>query len=457
MATCAAGVCGAACVENYGDCDGNAANGCETDLRSTTANCGRCGVTCGGGQVCAAGVCTTACGAGTVNCAGDCVNTVVDPSNCGGCGRACSLPNVGVSACAASRCMVGGCSAGFADCNGTASDGCEVHVRGTDASNCGACGTACEFANASASCAAGACVLGACAAGFGDCDGVAANGCETNLGTSATSCGTCAHACSAPASATAACVAGSCGLGACSAGFGDCDGNATNGCEVDVGASSTNCGRCGMVCASGLTCLLGVCTDVTGSTPATAGTSCLDLRARGVTTTGAYWVNPGSGALHVWCEMERDGGGYMLVARLRSSGDMAPWDFDLQPGHSAGTYVPDISVDDNFYMNWSAFAYTHFLFSTVDRAVWLVASKSNFDEFYANDQRTVLSSSLSPGPTTYAWYNRSGVPEDPWVSVGDHVGAIVYGEASWPGCDGACGVPHFVTKNTHGGLAVYVR
>jgi hypothetical protein len=47
----------AACSAGTSDCDGNAANGCETDVR-TAANCGACGHACGDGQTCSAsGVC----------------------------------------------------------------------------------------------------------------------------------------------------------------------------------------------------------------------------------------------------------------------------------------------------------------------------------------------------------------------------------------------------------------
>ncbi|HEY7118467.1 MAG TPA: hypothetical protein VH475_17895 [Tepidisphaeraceae bacterium] len=43
--TCTNGACGFACNPGYADCDGNAANGCETAL-GTDANCGHCGDTC---------------------------------------------------------------------------------------------------------------------------------------------------------------------------------------------------------------------------------------------------------------------------------------------------------------------------------------------------------------------------------------------------------------------------
>lgn len=225
--------------------------------------------------------------------------------------------------------------------------------------------------------------------------------------------------------AAAICRSGACAVGACNAGFTDANNSPADGCEAST----------------------------LGSTPGTAGASCMALREAGVTVTGAYWVNPGAGPRRVWCEMVREGGGFMLVARMADSGPMAPWDFNLEPNHSYGTYVPDIGANDNFYMDWSASSYNEFLFSTVDQAIWLVSSSANFTPglFYDNAQRPVLSSNLSPAPTTYAWYNRAAFPEDPWVSVGNHVGQIVYGEDGFPGCGGSC-APHLVPKNTTRGI-----
>lgn len=55
-ATCTNGICGAECDSEYGNCNSQAADGCETPL-ATTANCGGCGVTCANGFVCASGSC----------------------------------------------------------------------------------------------------------------------------------------------------------------------------------------------------------------------------------------------------------------------------------------------------------------------------------------------------------------------------------------------------------------
>lgn len=44
---CSGGACViVSCNNNYGDCDGNAANGCEANLKKDTSNCGHCGNSC---------------------------------------------------------------------------------------------------------------------------------------------------------------------------------------------------------------------------------------------------------------------------------------------------------------------------------------------------------------------------------------------------------------------------
>jgi hypothetical protein len=71
---------------------------------------------------------------------------------------------------------------------------------------------ACVVANATAACVAGACAVGTCNAGFADCDGDAANGCETTPADDVANCGACGHAC-ALANATPVCAAGACAVG----------------------------------------------------------------------------------------------------------------------------------------------------------------------------------------------------------------------------------------------------
>jgi hypothetical protein len=255
-AVCTAGACGVgSCVAGFANCDGNAANGCETGVSTDANNCGTCGHVCSGAngtETCAGGACSVAsCNAGFADCdasAGDGCEIAVstDKTNCGMCGNVCSSTN-GTASCSSSTCSIA-CNAGFANCDGNASTGCEVSVN-TDPTNCGACGHVCSVAHGSAACVSAVCQVASCNAGFADCDNNAATGCETPLAGDPNNCGACGHVCSA-ANGTPACAGGVCAVAACNAGFADCDGNPANGCETNVATNPNACGLCGNVCSS---------------------------------------------------------------------------------------------------------------------------------------------------------------------------------------------------------------
>ena len=190
LPVCGAGVCRIICSAGFGDCDGIAANGCEVML-NTPGNCGVCGRACAaanGVASCNMGMCGVAsCNPGFADCDGNpnngCeVNTNNNAGNCGMCGNSCAAPNA-----------AGVCNMGFANCNMNAADGCEVNTN--TVANCGMCGRVCSFANATAACGAGSCTLAACTAGFANCDNNAANGCEVNTGIDRNNCGACGVVC----------------------------------------------------------------------------------------------------------------------------------------------------------------------------------------------------------------------------------------------------------------------
>lgn len=58
-ATCATGQCSARCNTDYGDCDGDTSNGCETYVRASDAHCGRCHAGCDRGMTCGDSRCET--------------------------------------------------------------------------------------------------------------------------------------------------------------------------------------------------------------------------------------------------------------------------------------------------------------------------------------------------------------------------------------------------------------
>ena len=251
---CALGVCQiAACAAGYADCNKDVRDGCEANTNSDVNNCGACALACSHANAipaCVAGKCQLTCQSGFADCDGDLTNgcetdLTRDLKNCGACGVTCAAPN-GTPACGGGVCRVTSCNAGYADCNSMAKDGCEVQISG-DASNCGACGHVCSSANGAPSCAQGACQI-ACQAGFSNCDGDVANGCEVDTNNSLTNCGACKAVCM-PAHASPACGGGACTVFACVAGWADCDKAAGNGCEVSTTTDIANCGACGNACS----------------------------------------------------------------------------------------------------------------------------------------------------------------------------------------------------------------
>jgi len=138
-ATCVAGECAYECVETRSDCDGLADNGCESDPRTDTANCGACGVACGLEESCTDGIC---CGPEGAVCDGACRDLRTDVDHCGACGASClDLPGTVGGTCGGGTCELA-CGALRGDCNGDPLDGCEWNLA-EDARNCGACGNTC--------------------------------------------------------------------------------------------------------------------------------------------------------------------------------------------------------------------------------------------------------------------------------------------------------------------------
>ncbi len=323
--TCSSGACAVTtCNAGYADCNAMAADGCEVNTQTDNANCGACGTTCGAGQVCSGGMCRTTCASPLATCgtgsAQFCANTSIDPSNCGACGTACALPNVAANGCASGACTVHVCNASFGDCDGTAANGCESNLQ-ADEANCGTCGHLCALPNAASTCMGGSCALGACSVGFANCDGSGANGCEVNTNTDNGNCGACGTSCPAgqvcssghctttcasplatcgtgsaqycaatasdPANcgscgttcalahaSNSGCNAGGCVVIGCLTGFANCNAAASDGCEANLNTDIANCGACGRACVGTQTCVGGTCTCGAGRT--LCGSTCVN-------------------------------------------------------------------------------------------------------------------------------------------------------------------------------------
>ena len=268
----------ASCKQGHGDCDKDATNGCEADFDHDPKNCGVCGTACAAPPnavpTCALGKCATTltCKTGFQDCNGKIddgceVDVTKDPTHCGTCGTVCPSIAHGKPACTMGACAIGSCDAGFGDCNKSLFDGCEAQLD-VDAQNCGSCGQKCvQPAGGQAACVASKCALGGCSAGFADCDKNPANGCETDLSSDVAHCGACGIACQAPANGKASCSMFQCGIGSCTTGFAHCVGPVSSGCETSL-SSLAHCGSCTNACpalphATGLcsnaACLIASC------------------------------------------------------------------------------------------------------------------------------------------------------------------------------------------------------
>ncbi|MFO0626738.1 MAG: hypothetical protein U0325_14075 [Polyangiales bacterium] len=118
LPACSRGSCVlASCNAGFATCDGVAANGCEVNVRTDVANCGRCGGACRAGDQCINGTCTLVCPTGQVNCSGRCVDLSTDSIHCGQCGNSCPAG----TACLSRMCTIV-CPSGQRPCGGRCVD-----------------------------------------------------------------------------------------------------------------------------------------------------------------------------------------------------------------------------------------------------------------------------------------------------------------------------------------------
>ncbi|KAG0587904.1 hypothetical protein KC19_2G199900 [Ceratodon purpureus] len=261
--TCVNGKCGFVCSNSksqWRDCDNdiNAANGngCETNVDSDPVNCGGCGIICPAPanstpRCLKGGRCSFQCNKGfKLQIDNTCVLATTN------CGSSCKSPGPNTdSVCQGGKCKPV-CHQGFQDCDADAAGICEANVK-EDVTNCGSCNKRCpqpvmlpsalEFVQLDsyrpdiATCSNGTCGLVCGKATHANCDGDAANGCETDLFNAVSNCGSCGNACAEPPNTTgAACFSGVCGYLGCLEGFADCDGDANNGCEIDISPTVEN-------------------------------------------------------------------------------------------------------------------------------------------------------------------------------------------------------------------------
>ncbi len=253
---CASRSCvGAVCAEP--SCSDEIKNGSEVavDCGGPCMGCAG-GTPCSQANDCASGACyqescTAVCSGSSTECDGDygseCeTNTNTDAEHCGGCDMPCVLSHA-EPLCSAGECQIRTCLAPYDDCDGVAENGCETNLS-TSPEHCGTCEEACPALNGTATCSAGRCGI-SCDEGKSDCD-PQLSGCETETSSNVAHCGGCDTTCTAASGATAFCLGGECGETVCPANRGNCNGMPNDSCEADFLSDPLNCGACGNKCVA---------------------------------------------------------------------------------------------------------------------------------------------------------------------------------------------------------------
>ena len=89
-----------------------------------------------------------------------------------------------------------------------------------------------------------------------------------------------------------------------------------------------------------------------------------------------------------------------------------------------------------------------------DGSKWLVATKDAVvGDFYSEEDRQVIKSSLNSNIHTAKWNNRENIPQDPWVNLvesnADNSVSFLYKEAS--------AIGHRENVRDNNGANVYIR
>lgn len=184
------------CSNEYGNCNNDWKDGCETNITNDIKNCGGCKNECkvdNGTPKCENKVCKIeSCYFPYGDCDKDyytgCEKMLSTIENCGDCDNDCTKknwPNVFKYKCVPGfnkyYCAIDTCNDNYANCNGENTDGCEVNTS-EDVNNCGECNKICDADKmhvVTPKCNKGSCDYDKCRVGWIDNNFSRTDGCET--------------------------------------------------------------------------------------------------------------------------------------------------------------------------------------------------------------------------------------------------------------------------------------
>jgi Cys-rich repeat protein len=147
-AKCTLGMCQiGACDPGWVDCNKDPSDGCEVDITSDPMNCGGCGKVCSsqnGVASCNASSCQIKCNQNFADCDGNVANgcevdLLTNQTHCGSCNNSCNnpLPNVQSSMCnGAGACAIAACNNGYFDIDKNPANGCECQKIADGGASC---------------------------------------------------------------------------------------------------------------------------------------------------------------------------------------------------------------------------------------------------------------------------------------------------------------------------------
>lgn len=171
-----------------------------------------------------------------------------------------------------------------------------------------------------------------------------------------------------------------------------------------------------------------------GSTSARAAPSALFIKQlTGTTTNGLYWIKPGTNPtpLQVYCDMNIDGGGYMMICCSHpSSGPSSGWGWLGGAVSTVGTYTTA------YQLGWGTLFHPY----GATFSEWIYGNRANINNY-----------SWGPFVYKYSGINYTNLltsdSQQSYTRSTIQYNLSVYGSSSPPGMQGAVGYPTSGTNN----------